>query len=183
MFVTNKIYRPTCLYSHAGTYRQPLFLGWFVETMPTVSRQGQKPIKLVNKKNDPLVLTPTSLHTRGDCLRSYVTLVITLTRQHELWFYHYDFRTSKLCPYYWPFVRGIHRWPLDSPHNGSVKRSFDIFFTVCLNKLMNKQWSCRHNDGQYPIITSHYGSYIRSAYCYSRHYTFTRQQAHELWFH
>ena len=23
-------------------------------------------------------------------------------------------------PYYWPFVKGIHRWPMDSPHKGPV---------------------------------------------------------------
>ena len=25
-------------------------------------------------------------------------------------------------PHYWPYVRGIHRWPVDSPHNGPVVR-------------------------------------------------------------
>ena len=39
-------------------------------------------------------------------------------------------------PYYWPFVRGIHRWPVDSPHKGPVIWNFDVFFDVCLNKLL-----------------------------------------------
>ena len=32
--------------------------------------------------------------------------------------------TSKkhLSPHYWPFVRGIHRWPVNSPHKGPVTR-------------------------------------------------------------
>ena len=28
--------------------------------------------------------------------------------------------TSKKHPHYWPFVRGIHRWPVNSPHKGPV---------------------------------------------------------------
>ena len=40
---------------------------------------------------------------------------------------------------YWPFVRGIHRLPVDSPHKGPWKRNFDIFFDLRLNKLFNKQ--------------------------------------------
>ena len=43
---------------------------------------------------------------------------------------------GKSFPNYWPFVRGIH---LDSPHKGPVMRSFDVFFVVCLYKLLNKQ--------------------------------------------
>ena len=26
------------------------------------------------------------------------------------------------APRYWPFLRGIHRWPVDSPHKGQVTR-------------------------------------------------------------
>ena len=42
-------------------------------------------------------------------------------------------------PYYGPFVRGIHRSPVDSPHKGPVMRSFDVFFDVRLNKRLSKQ--------------------------------------------
>ena len=31
-------------------------------------------------------------------------------------------RSSITVPRYWPFVRGIHRWPVDSPHKGPVTR-------------------------------------------------------------
>ena len=30
----------------------------------------------------------------------------------------------------WPFVRGIHRWLVDSPHKGPVGWNFDISFAV-----------------------------------------------------
>ena len=38
---------------------------------------------------------------------------------------------------------GNHRYPMDSPHNGLETQSFDIFFVVSLNKLLNKQSSFR----------------------------------------
>ena len=33
-------------------------------------------------------------------------------------------------PRYWPFVRGIHRWPVDSPHTGPVTRKIFTFFDI-----------------------------------------------------
>ena len=31
---------------------------------------------------------------------------------------HYDVIKWEHCPRYWPFVRGIHRSPVNSPHKG-----------------------------------------------------------------
>ena len=58
--------------------------------------------------------------------------------------------------HYWPFVRGIHQSPVDSPRKGTVIWSFDVFFGK-LSKLLNKQqllliwevvmlmwWHCNH---------------------------------------
>ena len=42
-------------------------------------------------------------------------------------------------PRYWPFVRGIHRGPVNSPHKWPVTRSFGVFFDLRLNKRLNKQ--------------------------------------------
>ena len=40
-------------------------------------------------------------------------------------FYHADVMPSKRVPqHYWPFVRGIHRWSVDSPHQGPVLQNF-----------------------------------------------------------
>ena len=47
---------------------------------------------------------------------------------------HDDSMPCKGFPHYWPFVRGIHRSPMDSPHTGSVMRSFDIFFPLSLKR-------------------------------------------------
>ena len=46
--------------------------------------------------------------------------------------------TWKHLLYYWPFVRGIHRPPVDSPHEGPVIRSF-IFFLCCYPEQDAKQ--------------------------------------------
>ena len=40
---------------------------------------------------------------------------------------HKDVIKWKHFPRYWPFVRGIHRWPVDSPHKGQ-RRGALIFF-------------------------------------------------------
>ena len=46
---------------------------------------------------------------------------------------HDDVIKWKHFPRYWPFVRGIHRSPMNSLHNFKpVTRSFDVFF-VCVN--------------------------------------------------
>ena len=38
-----------------------------------------------------------------------------------------------------PFVRGIHRLPVDSPHKGPVTQSVDGFFHVRPNERLGKQ--------------------------------------------
>ena len=44
----------------------------------------------------------------------------------------------KHLPRYWPFVRGIHRSPVNSPHKWPVTRSFDVFFDLRLYKRLSK---------------------------------------------
>ena len=44
----------------------------------------------------------------------------------------------------WPFVRGIHRWPVDSPHKGPAIWNLCVYYVVSLNKLLNRrQPSCQ----------------------------------------
>ena len=40
---------------------------------------------------------------------------------------------------YWPFVRGIQRSPVNSPHKRPVTRSVDVFSDLRLNKRLRKQ--------------------------------------------
>ena len=51
---------------------------------------------------------------------------------------HDDVIKWKHFPRYWPFVRGIHRSPVNSPQR-PVTRRFDVFFDLRLNKRLNKQ--------------------------------------------
>ena len=45
----------------------------------------------------------------------------------------------KRFPRYWPFVRGIHRSPVNSPHTKASDAEFDVSFDLHLNKRLNKQ--------------------------------------------
>ena len=61
-----------------------------------------------------------------------------LRRQHG----HYDFIVMwTRFPNYWPFVVGIHRWPVDSHHKGPVMRNCDGILVGRLNNLLNNR-SC-----------------------------------------
>ena len=44
----------------------------------------------------------------------------------------------KHFPRYWPVVRGIHRWPVNSPHKGQWRRA--LMFDLRLNQRLSKQW-------------------------------------------
>ena len=52
---------------------------------------------------------------------------------------HDDVIKWKHFPHYWPFVRGIHRTPANSPHKGQW-HGILIFSLICTpNKLLSKQ--------------------------------------------
>ena len=42
-------------------------------------------------------------------------------------------------PHHWPFVKGTHRLPVDSPHKGQWRRTLILFFYLRLNKCLSKQ--------------------------------------------
>ena len=56
---------------------------------------------------------------------------------------HDDVIKWKHFPRYWPFVRGIHRWPVNSPHKGQWHGALMFFFDLRLNKRLSKQWRRR----------------------------------------
>ena len=61
-----------------------------------------------------------------------------------------DITTEKPCLHmmassngniFWPYVRGIHRWPVNFPAQRPVTRNFDVFFDLRINKrLSNQSW-------------------------------------------
>ena len=64
--------------------------------------------------------------------------------KHVLWWHdsaidHDDVIKWKHFPRYWPFLRGIHRPPENSPHKGQWRRTLFFFFDLRLNKRLSKQ--------------------------------------------
>ena len=49
-----------------------------------------------------------------------IFLVLLIWRKGSWWLvrHHDDVIKRKHFPRYWPFMRGIHRWPVNSPHKG-----------------------------------------------------------------
>ena len=52
---------------------------------------------------------------------------------------HYDVIKWKHFPRYWPFMWGIHRSPVDSPHKGQWPGALMFFFDLRRNKRLSKQ--------------------------------------------
>ena len=52
---------------------------------------------------------------------------------------HVDVIKWKHFPRYWPFVRGIHRSPVNSPHKGQWRGALMVFFICTLNERLSKQ--------------------------------------------
>ena len=80
---------------------------------------------------------------------------------------HDDVIEWKHFPRHWPFVRGIHRWPVNSPHKGQWRGAFDVSFDLRMNNWLSKQslgwwfetlsrplW--RHCNDKHAYIASHY---------------------------
>ena len=52
------------------------------------------------------------------------------TKAGGVWWYHEDVIKWKHFPHYWPFVRGIHRSPVNSPHKGQWRGAL-MFSLIC----------------------------------------------------
>ena len=69
---------------------------------------------------------------------------IELSRSHHLYsrghiISHDDVIKWKHFPRYWPFVWGIHRWPVNSPHKGQWHGALMFSFDRRLNNRLSKQ--------------------------------------------
>ena len=68
----------------------------------------------------------------------------------------------KHFPGYWPFVRGIHRSPVNSPHKGQWR--FDVYFDPRPNKRLNKH-DLRPHRAHYDItVMWKYIRYVTTKY-------------------
>ena len=82
-------------------------------------------------------------------------VVREIRRTHEGWKpwerfpqCHHDVIKWKHFPRYWPFVRGIHRWPVNSPHKGQWHEAL-MFSLICA---WIKSWA---NDGDAGDLRRH----------------------------
>ena len=62
---------------------------------------------------------------------------IPASKPWRIWVYiciiqHDDIIKWKHFPLYWPFVRGIHRWPVNSPHKGQWRGAL-MFSLICVS--------------------------------------------------
>ena len=68
---------------------------------------------------------------------------------------HDDVIKWKHFPRYWPFVRGIHRWPMNSPHKGQWLGAL-MFSLICtwINSWVNnlEAVDLRHHRDHYDVI-------------------------------
>ena len=65
---------------------------------------------------------------------------------------HDDVIKWKHFPRYWPFVRGIHRWPVNSPHKGQWRGAL-IFSLIWA---WTKGWVNNHDAGDLRCCCTHY---------------------------
>ena len=81
-------------------------------------------------------------------------------------FYHDDVIKWKLFPRYWPFVRGIHRSPVNSPHKGQWRGAL-VFSLICawMNGWVNTREAGeeRCHRTHYDVRVMHSSDIIKSA--------------------
>ena len=86
-------------------------------------------------------------------------------------FHHDDVIKWKHFPRYWPFVRGIHRSPVNSPHKGQWRRAL-MFSLICtwINGSVNNHEAgdLRRHRAHYDVIVMGMGT-IRSLLWASTH--------------
>ena len=69
--------------------------------------------------------------------------------------FHDDVIKCKHFPRRWPFVRGIHRSPVNSPHKGQWRGAL-MFSLIRLNKRLIKQWRRRWFETPMRSLWRHY---------------------------
>ena len=90
--------------------------------------------------------------TKGDLLSSSAVAGIRTRASPKT--HHDDVNKWKHFPRYWPFVRGIHRWPVNSPHKGQWHGAF-MFSLICtwINAWVNNHEAddLRRNHAHYDV--------------------------------
>ena len=71
---------------------------------------------------------------------------------HSTWIPHDDVIKRKHFPCYWPFVRGTHRSPVDSPHKGKWRGAL-VFSLICASRI---GWANNRDAGDLRRHRTHY---------------------------
>ena len=96
----------------------------------------------------------------NQCIRMECSHAITIADHRTD--YHDDVIKWKRFPRNWPFVRGIHRSPVNSPQKRPVTRSFDVFFDLRLNKRLSIQWWCWWFETPSRLLWRNCNEYMKS---------------------
>ena len=73
---------------------------------------------------------------------------------------HDDVIKWKHFPRYWPFVWGIHRWPVNSPHKGQLRGAL-MFSLICT---WSNSWAIIEDAGDLRRHRTHYGVTVMVAW-------------------
>ena len=92
-----------------------------------------------------------SLNIAGTCTLFYSSQIACRAS-----FVYDDVMTWKCYPHCWPFARGIHRSPMDSPHKGPVMR-ISVSFVASLNILQTIELSVIWDSLTYCGLVAPYG--------------------------
>ena len=102
-----------------------------------------------------IVLSITkSCHSRS-IHKTILHITLQIQAKYTDWNLHDDVIKWKHFPRYWPFVRGIHRSPVNSPHKGQWHGAF-MFPLICtwINRWVNnrKSGDLRRYRAHYNVI-------------------------------
>ena len=123
------IYRPTCVLPHHAACRQP---------------DGNLAIESPPRSCDisPHCGMPPADHLWTTRLTPYqgIATHFKISKSAGMWSSHDDVIKWKHFLRYWPFVRGIHMSPVNSPHKGLWRGAFMVFF-ICawINSWVNNR--------------------------------------------
>ena len=101
---------------------------------------------------------PKSQWVNSECCEASITNVTNLWLLNSYSAPHDDVIKWKHFPRCWPFVRGIHRSPVNSPHKGQWRGSL-IFYLICawINGQINNS-----EAGDLRCHRAHYGVIVMS---------------------
>ena len=106
-----------------------------------------------------------TIYIINSCSSQKLMCCTHLYHSHSSGPYHDDVIKWKHFPRYWPFVRGIHRSPVNSPHKGQWRGAL-MFTLICarINGWINNREAghLRRHRTHYDVIVMCYASDIRS---------------------